>query len=91
MDSVETLKTNRWDCTFKGIKLFEEITGVLLLIGVGLLVYSFLLQDHLNLAGTLQTLFLAFWIGVFGLVSLMIMSTIFLIRSKTTCRTKSVS
>ena len=91
MNNIETLNNNQWDCTFKGIKIFEELTAALLLVGVGLLVYNFLVQDHATFAGLLQTLFFAFWIGLFGLVSSILMSTIFFIRARTTCRTRQVS
>ncbi len=76
----------RWQCLLKGMEVFEGISAVLILIGIGLAFYAFHALEQASLGGFLLFLFIASWMGVFGIACLALIPVLLLVRAKTSCR-----
>ncbi len=76
----------RWDCLLKGIEVFEGVSAVLTLIGIGLAFYALHVLEQASLGGFLLFLFIASWIGAIGLACLALIPVVLLVRAKTSCR-----
>ena len=79
---TSTIGNEKWDSIEKGIKTFEEVFVGVFVIGMIFLLYGWMNLDHISLPALVQFLFVSSWIGVFGLVTAIVLPVIFTLLGK---------
>jgi len=83
---LTTFAIEKGKCIEKGMKIFEEVFLGVFVIGMIFLLYGWMNLDQISLPALVQFLFVSSWIGIFGLVTAVVLPVLFALLGKRLCR-----